>query len=298
MMSLLLTNLCYRIKTKVLLEKKTAPRFCKVPDPGLDWSIAGFRFTELVGIGKHKNTEEITEEEEQEDEINEPDEEALKELKLLGMEPLESAEAFDQLLGQTQNSSRLWISYMAFFICQRGWTHKRQYERAKLIVERALKAIDYRQKQELFNVWVAYLNLEVMYGTDESLKAVFQRACGAMDSLKIHKQLVKVYQNHPNPSEKYGDICNLFELMLKKFKHRADVEIWIMYASYLMEQKELEKSRQLMQRALQCANKKKHIRILTQFAELEKKCGDLERSKTMFEIIQNYRNKKAPKVDP
>lgn len=45
--------------------------------------------------------------------------------------------------------------------------------------------------------------------------------------------------------------------MLKKFRQRADLEVWFMYSRYLMEKGDLSKARQLMQRALQHAQNKK-----------------------------------------
>lgn len=67
---------------------------------------------------------------------------------------------------------------------------------AREIAERALSSIHFREGKELFNIWTAYLNMEVMFGDADSLKAVFDRACGAQDSLKVHKQMVKILARH------------------------------------------------------------------------------------------------------
>ena len=53
--------------------------------------------------------------------------------------------------------------------------------------------ISCREEQEKLNVWVAYLNLENMYGTHESLTEVFERAIKHNDPVKIHQQLITIY---------------------------------------------------------------------------------------------------------
>lgn len=56
-----------------------------------------------------------------------------------------------------------------------------------------------REEQEKLNVWVAYMNLENMYGTEESLKEVFDRAVKHNEPLDVYHQLIKIYDN----SDKY-----------------------------------------------------------------------------------------------
>ena len=43
------------------------------------------------------------------------------------------------------------------------------------------------------NVWVAFLNLENLYGTADTLKAVFERAVQHNEPLKVYTQLVGIY---------------------------------------------------------------------------------------------------------
>lgn len=51
----------------------------------------------------------------------------------------------------------------------------------------------YREEQEKFNVWVAYLNLENMFDTPDSLKVVFDRALQHNEPIKICQQLINMY---------------------------------------------------------------------------------------------------------
>ena len=45
-----------------------------------------------------------------------------------------------------------------------------------LLANKGLSTINFREEDEKFNVWVAYLNLEHKYGSMDSLEAAFLRA--------------------------------------------------------------------------------------------------------------------------
>lgn len=122
---------------------------------------------------------------------------------------------------------------------------------ARRITERALVSINFREEAELFNIWTAYLNLEVMYGDAASLKAVFDRAVLATDSLKMHKQMVKILAHH----KKEEQLDELFENMIRKFR-REDLDVWFQYGAHLYGSERLEDARQLLQKALTSLNRK------------------------------------------
>lgn len=50
-----------------------------------------------------------------------------------------------------------------------------------------------REEQEKLNVWVALLNLENMYGSQESLTKVFERAVQYNEPLKVFLHLADIY---------------------------------------------------------------------------------------------------------
>lgn len=52
-----------------------------------------------------------------------------------------------------------------------------------------------REEQEKLNVWVALLNLENLYGTEESLKKVFERALQFCEPAPVYQQLADIYSN-------------------------------------------------------------------------------------------------------
>jgi rRNA biogenesis protein RRP5 len=90
------------------------------------------------------------------------------------------------LLGQP-DSSELWIAYMAFQM------QVSELPKAREVAERAIKSINIREETEKLNVWVAYLNLEVAYGTRQTVEEVFKRACQYNDEQEVHERLASIY---------------------------------------------------------------------------------------------------------
>jgi rRNA biogenesis protein RRP5 len=68
-----------------------------------------------------------------------------------------------------------------------------EVEKSKEIGRRALQTIHFREEQEKLNVWVALLNLECTYGTDDSVDKVFKEAARANDSKMIHLKLASIF---------------------------------------------------------------------------------------------------------
>lgn len=56
---------------------------------------------------------------------------------------------------------------------------------ARTIADRALKTINFREEDEKYNIWMAWLNLEYKFGTSESLDKVYQQA--------INESKVRIY---------------------------------------------------------------------------------------------------------
>ncbi|VDM36741.1 unnamed protein product [Toxocara canis] len=288
-------------------------------DPGLDWSLSGFTPADLAAIAHIGENERRTSgagtagenaskeaklAEEREETIGENVEETEKrskprnkkeremmkekelserELKLIKADNLpESQSDFDRLLTGNPNSSQLWIRYMSFFVSEKD------IEKARATAERALSVISYREDDEIYNVWTAYLNLELSFGTPESLKAVFERAINSADTLKVYKQMVRIYQN----AHKDEEAGTLLEEMLKKFRHE-DLDIWFIYGQHLMQSKRFESARKLLQRATKSLPEKHHVAVISRFAQMEYKFGDSEQGKTLFESILSAYPRKA-----
>uniref|UniRef100_A0A8C3PJU4 Protein RRP5 homolog n=1 Tax=Calidris pygmaea TaxID=425635 RepID=A0A8C3PJU4_9CHAR len=183
----------------------------------------------------------------------------------------QSADDFDRLVLSSPDSSILWLQYMAFHL------QATEIEKARAVAERALKTICFREEQEKLNVWVALLNLENMYGTEETLMKVFERAVQYNEPLKVFQHLCDIYAN----SEKYKQAEELYHTMLKRF--RQEKSVWLKFASFLLKQGQTEATHRLLERALKALPTKEHVDVISRFAQLEFRFGDPEHAKALFE---------------
>ncbi|KAL6864274.1 hypothetical protein J3F83DRAFT_743211 [Trichoderma novae-zelandiae] len=178
------------------------------------------------------------------------------------------------LLGQP-DSSELWIAYMAFQM------QVSELPKAREIAERAIKSINIREETEKLNVWVAYLNLEVAYGSKQTVEDVFKRACQYNDEQEVYERLASIYIQ----SEKLKEADELFEAMLKKFGAKSP-SVWTNYAHFLhVTKNEPARARALLPRATQQLDSHNGQNIVSRFAALEFRSpnGEPERGRTMFE---------------
>ncbi|XP_070539661.1 protein RRP5 homolog [Ptychodera flava] len=189
----------------------------------------------------------------------------------------ETVDDFDRLVVGSPDSSIVWIQYMAFHL------HTTEIDKARVVAERALKTISYREEQEKLNVWIAYMNLENLYGTDETQAKVFERALQMCDPLKVFKALINVYIK----TQKLQQAEQLYTTMVRRFSLNKDV--WTSYGMFLMINGKSEAARKLMQRSFKSLDKRDHIDVIVKFAQFEFKHGEAERGRTMFEnTLSNY----------
>jgi rRNA biogenesis protein RRP5 len=87
---------------------------------------------------------------------------------------------FDRALLSSPNSSFIWIQYMSFHL------QLHEIEKARQIGRRALEKINYREEEEKLNVWMALVNLEIGFGTDESSDKLFKEAASYNDARLVH----------------------------------------------------------------------------------------------------------------
>ncbi|KAL1837088.1 hypothetical protein VTJ49DRAFT_4298 [Mycothermus thermophilus] len=186
------------------------------------------------------------------------------------------------LLGQP-DSSELWIAYMA------SQMQVNDVASARQVAERALKTINIKEEAEKLNVWTAYLNLEVAYGTEETVEEVFKRACTYNDDLEIHERLASIYIQ----SGKHKEADDLFEKTLKKYGSKS-TNVWINYAHFLHTVAgQPDRARNLLRRAMQVLNNPgngsgtahMYALLVPKFAALEFRSpnGDREQGRTLFE---------------
>ncbi|KAG7450112.1 nucleic acid-binding protein [Guyanagaster necrorhizus] len=185
----------------------------------------------------------------------------------------ESTADFERLLLGSPNSSYLWVQYMAFFM------QLSEIDKARETARRALSTINFREEQEKLNVWIALLNLENLYGTDETLEATFKEAARANDSKTIHLRLASIF----DASKKFQQAEDQHKRTCKKFGRSS--KVWTLFAEFYLRRDDIENSRNLLPRSLQSLEKRKHLKTISRFAQLEYKMGDPERGKTLFEGI-------------
>ncbi|KDR85384.1 hypothetical protein GALMADRAFT_234227 [Galerina marginata CBS 339.88] len=185
----------------------------------------------------------------------------------------ESNADFERLLLGSPNSSYLWIQYMSFQL------PLSEVDKAREIARRAIGTINFREEKERLNIWIALLNLENIYGTDESLDTVFKEAARANDSKTIHLRLAAIFEQSDKPDkaeEQYQKTC-------KKFGQSS--KVWTLFGEFQLKRGNVEEARKLLPRCLQSLEKRKHLKTISKFAQLEYKHGEPERGKTLFEGI-------------
>lgn len=188
----------------------------------------------------------------------------------------QSVADYERLLVGMPNSSILWMNYMAFQL------QLSEVDKAREIAKRALKTISFREESERLNIWIALLNLENSFRTDESLDEVFKDAIQYADAKTIHLKLVQIFIQ----SEKHRKAEDLYKIIAKKYGD--DPRVWISYATFMMDQ-DSNLARSLLDRALSALKQRDHREVITKFAQLEYNKGDIERGRTLFEgLISSY----------
>ncbi|KAF5385433.1 hypothetical protein D9757_005443 [Collybiopsis confluens] len=212
----------------------------------------------------------------------------------------ESNADFERRLLGSPNSSYLWIQYMSFQL------QLSETEKAREIGRRALGKINFREETEKLNVWIALLNLENAYGTDETLETLFKEATRANDSKTIHLRLASILDRSDNSKELSSHNLTPLQKAEEQYKRTCkkfgqSSKVWTLFAEYYLQRGDIEDARRLLSRALQSLEKRKRmpdalvyqrktdetadLKTISRFAQFEYKLGEPERGKTLFEGI-------------
>ena len=70
---------------------------------------------------------------------------------------------FERLLVADYDQSYLWIQYMAFML------ENLDADAARRVAERAVKQVSMTAEDDKLNLWIAYINLESKYGSEQQL---------------------------------------------------------------------------------------------------------------------------------
>ncbi|CBZ54325.1 hypothetical protein NCLIV_047560 [Neospora caninum Liverpool] len=208
------------------------------------------------------------------------------------MEDPRSPEDFERLVLVNGNSAAVWIrqveisgdsahaesrrrqamNYMAYYL------KLNELQMARQVAERAIQHINYREEQERSSVWIAYLNLECVYG--DRVDEIFKRAVQYNDSKKIHYQMTFIYEK-ARQLDKARQMC---EKCCEKFPESQ--KMWVRHLTLLYTALDAASAaRDLMLQALFRLPRRKHIEFVATCARLEYKHGSKERGQTYFEKL-------------
>merc|ERR1711957_876546 len=165
-----------------------------------------------------------------------------------------SIEDFERLLLTQGDTSIIWIRYMAFHL------KMSDLERARQVAERAVKHVGFSEAQERFNAWVAIMNLECTFGTEESADAVFKRAVAHNDAKQVYIQLARIHERN----KKIPLATKAYEAAARKFAQSKSV--WLDFLAFLYKQGDLEGARKTLPKALAAVPRFKHPLVVSKAA--------------------------------
>lgn len=258
-------------------------------DENEDESDEGTKSANGLSVGGFDWTASILDQVEEDDESSDDEEftEKKKKKKSKGKQVVDktgdintrapqSTADFERLIIGNPNSSVLWMNYMSFQL------QLSELDKAREIGERALKTINYKEEAEKLNIWIALLNLENSFGSEESLEETFKKSCQFMDSLTMHQKLASIYAM----SENFGKLDDLYKKIFKKFGSE-NVSVWVSYASNLLDRQLNDECHETLAKALQALPKRDHIEVVKKFALLEFEKGEIEQGRSLLEGLIN-----------
>ncbi|KAJ2161365.1 rRNA biogenesis protein rrp5 [Coemansia sp. RSA 552] len=186
-----------------------------------------------------------------------------------------TANDFERLVMGSPHSSFIWIQFMTFYLGQS------EIDQAREVAERALRTIPAREEQEKMNVWVALLNLEHRFGGKELLADALKRAVQYMNPKHVYLQMAKIHER----ADQFAEAERMHKVAVSKFS--GSCKVWVLFGLLYLKNGKLAESRDLLARALRSLPKRKHIKAITQFGQMEFRYGEPERGRTVFEGVLN-----------
>lgn len=211
--------------------------------------------------------------------------------------PSSTAE-FERLVLATPNNSLIWIKFMVFHL------QALEVDKARHVFRRALKAINFRWQDDILNVWVAYLNLELRYGSAETFETAFSEALSTNDQFKVTMRTIEILAD----SAKISMCKAKATLAMKKFKDRA--ELWPKIGAAYFKMGLKEEANQLVNKALAVLEKRDRkfkeyleqlvgnfinlfffpdLQVIVEFAKLNRANGQMDVASTLLEqVLTSY----------
>ena len=159
----------------------------------------------------------------------EEEEAARREQRVLDgeVEAPQTEEEFERLVVASPDSSLVWVQYMA--CCMQSG----ELERARAVARRALQRINFRLDEERLNIFLAWLNLENTFGTEDAMAALLKEALQCCDQYKVYTQLAAIYGQSGNAAEAE----KIFKVMVRKFG--KEKEVWVKFAIFYFKSNKL-----------------------------------------------------------
>ena len=215
---------------------------------------------------------------------------------------IKNGQYYERLILKDHDNSINWIAYASYILDTLNLASSRK------IFERALKVVDIAKTNEKFNLWIAYLNLENVYGDKKSFQKILDRAKEVCDKKLLYSHLIKIYMD----SKKYEDASDLYKLLIKDYFN--DLEIWKKYIEFLfqiqklksgdkkvddnaqmsdMSNLEIIEPKEGLDKSMQVLPKKTHLDIMSWYGQLLYINGNNEEARNMFDnILKNFPKRK------
>ena len=162
----------------------------------------------------------------------------------------ERPEDFERLLLAEPSSSLLWVKYMSHYLLQAD------IDASRLIAEKALRTIHFKEEEEKLNVWIAFVNTEHKYGDMASLDAVFKRAVAESKGKIIHLNLAEAYEM----AQDNKGATAIYDKALKKYK--TSKKVWMAFQHFKLRAGDSEGAKALLARSLLSLSRHKHVEVL------------------------------------
>ena len=151
---------------------------------------------------------------------------------------------FERALMKDKNSSFTWIKFMAFHL------ETAETEKARAVAKKAIASINFREEGELLNVWIALLNLEIRYGSNETYAETLREAVQRNDPFKVYSKTLSIMLD----VEKTEEADQIIETLKKKFKPQP--EMWLLVCEAYLKMKNEKIAKELLPKSLLSLNEK------------------------------------------
>lgn len=162
---------------------------------------------------------------------------------------------FERVLMKDRNSSFMWIKYMAFHL------ETAETEKARAVAKKAIASINFREEGELLNVWMALLNLEIRFGTNETYEETLRQAVQRNDPFKVYSRTLTVLLD----MEKFDEAGIVIETLKKKFKPMPDM--WLQVSEAYLKMNNEKMAKEILPKSLlSLQDKERELELFASFS--------------------------------